>query len=152
MQLGHTVGVRILLAYNPEVDARAADGRSALAGAAVDGYDEMVAKLIGHGAKLDTFGRDGNTPLMLAARGGHTRAVAAVLYGGPDVNARNPVNGNTALMLAANSGVLSAVRLLLAAGADANARANDGWTALEAAGMIGADEIAAALRRAGAQE
>ena len=89
---------------------------------------------------------------MLAARGGHTQAVAALLYSGADVNAGNTANGNTALMLAANSGVLSAVRLLLAAGADANARADDGWTALEAAGMIGADEIAAVMRRAGARE
>jgi hypothetical protein len=42
--------------------------------------------------------------------------------------------------------------LLLAAGAGVNLRAKDGCTALEAAEMIGDDEIMELLKRAGAKE
>ena len=89
---------------------------------------------------------------MLAAAGSHLRVALSLVFGGADVNARNTVNGNTALMLAANRGALAIVEALMAAGADVNARADDGWTALEAAEMIGDDDIAAMLRRAGARE
>ncbi|MEE8203282.1 MAG: ankyrin repeat domain-containing protein [Alphaproteobacteria bacterium] len=47
---------------------------------------------------------------------------------------------------------MAIVEALMAAGADVNARADDGWTALEAAEMIGDDDIAEMLRRAGARE
>jgi ankyrin repeat protein len=49
-------------------------------------------------------------------------------------------------------GLLDLVRLLLAAGADPKLRAKDGWTALQAAEMVGDDEIVALLRDAGAAE
>ncbi len=57
-----------------------------------------------NGADANSVGRDGHTPLMLAARSGHPPIVTALLNGGADVYARNPSNGNTALMLAANAG------------------------------------------------
>lgn len=57
-----------------------------------------------NGADANSVGRDGHTPLMLAARGGHPPIVTALLNGGADVSARNPSKGNTALMLAANAG------------------------------------------------
>ncbi len=81
-----------------------------------------------------------------------SRAVAALLDGGADANARNPKTGNTALMLAANFGVLGVVQALVAAGAGVNARADDSWMALAAARMIGDDETAAFLRRAWAND
>ncbi len=149
---GFTEGAHILLAYNAEVDARDAGGRSPLAWAAAMGEVAIVAELIKRGADTSAAGRNGRTPLMLAAASDHLQVAVSLVFGGADVNARNPVNGNTALMLAANRGALAVVEALMAAGADVNARADDGWTALEAAEMIGDDDIAAMLRRAGARE
>ncbi len=54
-------------------------------------------------------------------------------------------------MLAANRGFADSVRSLLAAGADASARAADGWTAFEAAEMIGDEVTLAILRDAGVE-
>ena len=71
---------------------------------------------------------------------------------GADANAAVAESGVTALMLAANRGFADIVRSLLAAGADPNARAADGWTALEAAEMIGDEPTLAILRKAGAEE
>jgi len=59
---------------------------------------------------------------------------------------------NTPLMRAANVGALETVNVLLEAGADPNAVAEDGWTPLEAAEMIGANDVTAALVQAGAEE
>ncbi len=68
------------------------------------------------------------------------------------MNATGEMNGYTALMLAANRGQLAVVEALLEAGAEASIRGRDGWTALAAARMIGDDEIARLLERAGARE
>ena len=54
-------------------------------------------------------------------------------------------------MLAANRGYLDILRLLLAHGARVDLTAKDGWTALQAAEMIGDEEAAALLRAAGAE-
>jgi ankyrin repeat protein/formylmethanofuran dehydrogenase subunit D len=149
---GFVEGVRILLAYRAETGASGAKRRTPLAWAAVSGEAEVIAVLLDHGARVDAADAEGNTPLMLAAMGDHQRAAARLLNGGADANARNPVNGNTALMLAANRGALGVVTSLVAAGADVNIRANDGWTALKAAEMIGEDDIVQHLRLAGARE
>ena len=55
-------------------------------------------------------------------------------------------------MLAANLGRIDLVRILLSQGARVDLVAKDGWTALEAARMIGDDEAMALLRAAGATE
>jgi ankyrin repeat protein len=51
-------------------------------------------------------------------------------------------------MYAANSGFSDLVEILLASGADIGATANDGWTALEAAEMVGETAIVERLRAA----
>ena len=89
---------------------------------------------------------------MLAALADQRGALYVLVTRGADVNATVAESGNTALMLAANRGRLEAVRMLLQAGADPNLKAKDGWTALQAAEMIGDDEIVELLRDAGARE
>jgi ankyrin repeat protein len=55
-------------------------------------------------------------------------------------------------MLAANLGYSDIVGVLIESGADVNARADDGWTALQAAEMFGDPATLAALEAAGARE
>ena len=78
-------------------------------------------------------------------------AVSICRTAGAQVGARETGTGNTALMLAANRGYLEVLRVLIAAGADVRAVAEDGWTARQAAEMVGDDEAAALLRAAGAR-
>src|SRR5207245_330280 len=74
-----------------------------------------------------TKGVEGQTALMLAARGGHAAVVDALLAAKADVNAKTK-NGITALIKAAEGGHAQVVKTLLAAGADANAKQSDGVT------------------------
>ncbi len=112
----------------------------------------MTLLLLGAGAVVDGPGRDGYLPLHQAARAGHRPILLLLLDRGADPNAAAPGSGVTALMLAANRGFSDSVRSLLAAGADVNARAADGWTALEAAEMIGDEVTLAILHDAMARE
>ncbi|MDH3468785.1 MAG: ankyrin repeat domain-containing protein, partial [Gammaproteobacteria bacterium] len=95
---------------------------------------------------------DGLKAVLMAAKSGDPELLRLLLRHHANVNQADPVTGNTALMLAANRGAVQAVTLLLAAGANVNARAKDGWTALEAARMIGDNEIESLLKKAGARE
>jgi ankyrin repeat protein len=74
--------------------------------------------------------------------------VQVLLEAGAEVNRAELGNGNTALMYAANSGFADLVETLLASGADVEASAKDGWTALEAAEMVGETAIVERLRAA----
>lgn len=89
----------------------------------------------------------GEPALVLAAREGSMRVLAALLaFPGIDTEVQ-AVNGNTALMLAAYKGNMPAVQALLARGAAVNRR---GWTALHYAAASGDDAIARLLLQRGA--
>ena len=75
-------------------------------------------------------------------RGGDLTLTALLLEAGAHVDAIEGGTGNTALMLAANLGRVAIVELLLQAGANASLRAADGWTAAQAARMIGEEALA----------
>lgn len=74
--------------------------------------------------------------------------VGLLLGAGADPEGRDIVTGNTPLMLAANLGQTAMVDALLALGADPLARARDGWTAAEAARMIGEQALARRIEQA----
>ena len=149
---GESALISVLIRAGAAVEPRAERGDTALGLAAAQSQVDAVLALLSAGADPDAPGRDGLPPLHRAAMAGGTGAALALLSNGADVNLADEASGNTALMLAANRGFVDLVRLLLDQGADVRIRAKDGWTALQAAEMIGDNETAALLRAAGALE
>jgi hypothetical protein len=58
--------IQLLLDHGLDVNAQASDGQTALHGAAMQGYDEVIRFLAAKGAKLDTRDMDGFTALDVA--------------------------------------------------------------------------------------
>ncbi|GJN23856.1 hypothetical protein PR202_gb11546 [Eleusine coracana subsp. coracana] len=90
-------------------------------------------------SSIDAAGRDGKTPLRLAAESGRRDAVRALLAAGARAEARCGADGATALHAAARRGDEAVARLLLAHGAAGTAGVRDaaGRTAFEVAAEEG---------------
>ena len=58
--------IHLLLERGLDINAQASDGQTAVHGAAMQGYDEVIRFLAAQGAKLDTTDSDGFTPLDVA--------------------------------------------------------------------------------------
>jgi hypothetical protein len=58
--------IQLLLDRGIDVNAQANDGQTAVHGAAMQGYDDVIRFLAAKGAKLDTPDKDGFTPLDVA--------------------------------------------------------------------------------------
>jgi ankyrin repeat protein len=97
-------------------------GRDNLSSAVTRGDIRRAEQLIAGGADLDSRGRQGWTPLMIAADRGDMVTVKALIKAGADVNAVSPNIGFTALMAAVYQGHDDIAMILLKAGADPNAR------------------------------
>lgn len=76
-----------------------------------------LAFLLQNGAETELRDRDGNTPLLLAARSNFPDGVRLLLAGKADVDAANN-RGETALIRAVHARDLATAEMLLAAGAD----------------------------------
>jgi len=127
-----------------------------LTDACMEGDAVCVRALLGRGADVDYAdpdpthdGRYTWTPLLHAARRGHTEIVRTLLEAGADPNRRDR-DSNTALTLAAGDGHWEAVDLLLDRGADASVPDHCGETAFDYALRAGRSDITARLRDAGA--
>ena len=92
---------------------------------------------------------DGNTPLHLALRNGHTEAAMAMIDKGADVNAGDK-NGDTPFHLALKEGHTETAMAMIDKGADVNASDNDGNTPLHVALRNGQTETAMAMIDKGA--
>jgi ankyrin repeat protein len=165
--------VRALLAAKVDVDAKTADGVTALIIASQKGHLEVVRALLAAKAnvnvkaandpqffptsqKLREFQRDllasmnvkpasGVTALMTASQNGDLEVVRALLAAKADVNAKR-TDGVTALMAASLKGHLEVVRALLFAKADVNAKAANGETAMSLATKGGFLQIVLLLK------
>ena len=150
VKAGDTAAVRALLRQGTDVDARTADGATALHWAAHRDDLEAADLLIRAGAHVEATNRYGVAPLALACLNGHAAMVEALLTAGADPNASQP-GGETALMTAARTGRVEAVGVLLARGADPNAREHSkGQTALMWAAAENNADVVRALVEAGA--
>ncbi len=129
--LGREVSVRQLLLYGADINARTADGQSALGIALAAGQHDLSAWLEWRqwqppGRKLLP------SDLAAAAMTGDTQAVSRLLELGLPINATD-AQGCTALLRAAGGGHEAIVRYLLNSGADHKIAARTGATALSAA-------------------
>jgi ankyrin repeat protein len=119
-----TTGVRTLLSQRVDVNARQADGTTALHWAADRDDPEMVERLVRAGANVKAANRYGVTPLWLASVNGNAVIIDLLLKAGAEANTALP-EGETVLMTAARTGKVDAVKVLLGHGAEVNAR--EGW-------------------------
>ena len=122
--------VQALLDAGAEVNARRADGATALLWAAHRDDLAMVELLLAAGADPNAADEHGVTPLMRASENASPGVVQALLDAGADPDAAQS-SGLTPLMIAARTGERDVVRGLLAHGADVNAVTHEtGVTAL----------------------
>jgi ankyrin repeat protein len=136
-----------LLAEGADVDARTADGFTALHLAAFFDCPHVAALLIRSGADVDAVAENPTcvAPLHSGVAGRSTPVVLALIAAGAQVDGAQQ-NGFTALMAAAQHGDGPVVDLLLAAGADPARRTDDGRSAADLADAAGWEELAARLR------
>ena len=86
---GDTQTVQLLVDCGADVNALNEDGQTSLHTAAGRKKDcpELCSILLKHNAKIDAVDKDGNQPLHLAWKRGHTRTSRLLLSNGADVNA-----------------------------------------------------------------
>ncbi|XP_063436867.1 ankyrin repeat and SAM domain-containing protein 6-like [Mytilus trossulus] len=114
--------------------------------AAAKGNIKEVELCVKNGANLECRGGFGQTPLMLAARGGHLEVVTYLVTQGSQLEATSPVSGWTPLMLAAMYGHLEVVTYLVTHGSQLDATSTlDGQTALHLASGKGQIDVTKCL-------
>jgi ankyrin repeat protein len=120
-QNGDSAGALAALKAGADVNARGADGTTALMWAAYNADAELAKRLISAGADVEARNDFGAFALSEAAMTGSTPVINALLAGGAKVGGTNG-EGETALLEVARTGNLDAAKVLLKAGADVNAK------------------------------
>jgi ankyrin repeat protein len=115
--------IHVLVDRRANVNAREADGATALHWAARVDDLESIRILLRAGADANLANRYGVTPLMLAAINGNADIADALLRSGADATATLP-EGESVLMTAARTGNPDVVKALIAHGANVNAKEN----------------------------
>lgn len=146
-QSGDREAVAKLRELGLPLDARDAQGCSALLRAAGGGFEGLVDDLLAAGADATLAARTGATALSAAVSMGHERIVAKLAAAGIDIDQPLP-GGVTALMVACALGNDHLVQVLLVRGASALAQDELGNTPLHAAAQFGynAEEAQPAAR------
>jgi len=139
-----------LLEQGADLEARDAEGVTALHRAALGDSPELARLLLDRGANLEARDEDGGTPLHYAARfGGSPEVVHLLLDRGAALEARD-TRGATPLHYAvAAKDSSEVVRLLLDRGADVEAQDAEGVTPLDRAALDASPEIARLLQAQG---
>jgi serine protease inhibitor/ankyrin repeat protein len=130
----------LLLADEPDVNAKNWIGNIALHEAAREGQTNLAKLLLAHGGDVNAKNWGGTRPLHYAASYGHTDLAKLLLANGADVNAKDK-DGDTPLHSAALRGRKKVAELLLAYGADVKAKDGDGRTPADEAARRGERDI-----------
>lgn len=133
---GDAAKVRALLAQGALVDARNANGATALLVATHGNHVEAAKVLIEAGADVNAQDRIHDSPYLYAGARGHNEILRMTLAHGADLKSTNRYGG-TALIPAAERGHVETVRTLIAAGVDVNHINKLHWTALMEAIVLG---------------
>ncbi len=127
-----------------DANMRLEDGRTALMIAAKLGANDVVAKLLNAGARINDVNANGGTALMYAAIRGDKATLMLLVEHGANVNAAAKF-GWTALMVAAAKGHADIVPILIEHGAKVNVRDIYQWTPLMRSAFSGYYQSVAAL-------
>jgi ankyrin repeat protein len=111
------------------VNARLADGLSALMLASALGYQGIVTVMVDRGADIEARSDLGETSLMFACQSGSFETVSVLLEAGAGLDVQ-AADGGTALLRAIDAGRNGIARLLVGRGAEVNIRDSEGWTSL----------------------
>lgn len=141
--------VRELIANGADVNAKQADGMTALHWACYHDDAQSTAALIAAGATVDATNDYDIPPLYVACQNGNVEIVKCLLAAGADAKRKIP-GDETCLMVAARTGIPQVVKALLDHGADPNARERKGQTAILWAAAEGNGEVVDLLIDAGA--
>jgi len=126
-------GAQLLLRHKARVDARGLDQRTALMQACAAGNTDVVSVLLDAGADRNAHDAQGLTPLLEAARNGHTAVVARLALAKPNAQAVDEHQRN-ALILACLAGAEpELLRQLMALGVDAKQVDDQGRRAIDIA-------------------
>ncbi len=139
-----------LLALGIDLEARDANGATAVAVAAHDGNMAVLRLLSAAGADLAVPDNEGHTPLHAAAATGRVEAAEFLIAHGVDVNTANRHNRATPLLVAVARNDSAIVAVLLHDGAYPSAAFESGITGLHIASSECAVSIVRMLLDAGA--
>lgn len=126
------------------VDAKDADGWTALMLSAQENHADTARTLLAKGANVNCTNRNGYTALMIAAQEGFLPIVQILLSKSAQPNVLSG-NGATALMSAAQNNHVDIVQALIAQGADPNVKNTEGSTSLILAVFMGHIGVVKAL-------
>jgi len=119
--------VKVILAYDPDVNKTEAHEGTPMHWAAHFDEAENIRWLLDRGAKIDHVNQYGRTPLLVAARRGCIQVAKFLLERGADIKAKVK-DGSTALHIAARNGHTEIIDLFVAQGLDPGIKNNNGQT------------------------
>merc|ERR1711916_198651 len=143
-RIGDIFNVKRARDFGVDVNCTGSNHDTALHVACINGEIQVVKYLLEKGANIDAVSKSGQTPLMLAASGGHYHPLVS---GGNELcaellidrGARKEAKSNsglTPLICAARALKDKMIRLLVSKGCDLNSKDYEGRTALQWAEMM----------------
>ena len=125
--------VKTLISAGANVDARDADGMTALMWASVNGHDDVAELLIRIGANVNLKDNFQWTALMWASGRRYANIVGMLVSNGAELDLQSGDEKKTALMYALEHGSGDIAEILIKKGADVNVRDKHGRASTEIA-------------------